>query len=49
MAELQEEELYAAVEETLERKGVLSAIRAQLRAAVFEAILDVEVSLRLKA
>ncbi|KAJ8598250.1 hypothetical protein CTAYLR_005476 [Chrysophaeum taylorii] len=37
-----EEELYSAVEETLESKGVLSNIRAQLRAAVFEAILDVE-------
>jgi len=35
--------LYVAVEETLESKGVLSMIRAQLRAAVFEAIIDAEV------
>ena len=39
----EEEELYVAVEETLESKGVLSMIRAQLRSAVFEAIIDAEV------
>ncbi|KAJ1453359.1 hypothetical protein M885DRAFT_281869 [Pelagophyceae sp. CCMP2097] len=41
-ADLEEEEgeLYAAVEATLEKKGVLSLIRAQLRAAVFEAVID---------
>jgi hypothetical protein len=35
----QEEELFHAVEEQLEEKGLLATIRAQLRAAVFEAIV----------
>lgn len=41
-AEEEEEQLQAAVEETLENRGVLRSIRAQLRAAVFDAMLDVE-------
>ena len=43
MGESSEEELYVAVEETLESKGTLSVLRAQLRSAVFEAIINVEV------
>lgn len=38
----QEEELYSAVEEALESKGVLGTIRAQLRAAVLEAVMEAD-------
>ena len=37
--EAQEDELFQAVEAQLEDKGFLATIRAQLRAAVFEAIV----------
>lgn len=41
-AEEEEQRLQAAVEESLESRGVLGSIRAQLRAAVLDAMLDVD-------